>query len=59
MTGEIQTIDSLIKQEAHKAIVACGGNVCQAATLLGVSKTALYRWIKKWAAEELAEVKAS
>jgi transcriptional regulator of acetoin/glycerol metabolism len=55
----IQKLHVLIKQECRKAITVSDGDMIKAADMLGIGKTTLYRWVREWAATELAEVKAS
>ncbi|MFD2164938.1 sigma-54-dependent transcriptional regulator [Thalassotalea euphylliae] len=46
--GEIQALDQIERQAIEKAIAACNGNVTQAAAMLEVNPSTIYRKMKQW-----------
>ena len=45
--GKIKTIDELSREYAEKVIEMSGGNKSKAAELLGISRTSLWRILKR------------
>ena len=42
------TLDYVIREHVKKMLVRCHGNRDQVAREMGVGKTTVYRWVKKW-----------
>jgi len=46
--GPVQPLQDIEKREFTRALLACRGDVSEAAKALGIGKTTLYRRLKQW-----------
>lgn len=54
MTDAFKTLDEVIRAHVQAALIIAQNNRTEAAKLLGISRWALARMLKKWAAGEKA-----
>lgn len=52
--SEFKTLDAVVREHVQAALLYSGGNKAAAAKLLGISRWAIARMLKKWAKGEAA-----
>lgn len=53
----MKTLDEVVREHMLHAIRACDGNIVEAAKLLDIGKSTLYKWLKKLPLDTYLEVR--
>ena len=56
---EIRTLDEVIEEYMLYAIRVCNGNICEAARLLDIGRSTLYKRLKKFPLDKYLEARRS